>query len=491
MTTRYDTLLQRAQEHGQEHIFRFWSKLSEGDQRALLDQIESIDFALMDRLIETWIKKEPEAEHFKEIRPVPVIPCADDGSPEARAAWEAGEAALRAGRVGLFLVAGGQGTRLGFDGPKGAFPVAPLSGKTLFEYHADKIHSLQRRYGCTLPWYIMVSDTNAEETKAFFAAHDFFGLKEKDIKFLQQRMVPCVGDDGKFLLDGPGHLAMNPNGHGGCLPAMVENGVLDDARQRGIDILSYFQVDNWAVKVADPYFIGYHVLRNAEMSSKNHRKRKPRESVGVHCICDGECRIIEYSELDIYPQLLETDDDGKLKFYAGNPAIHVLSVDFVQRIYDDFDQFPWHRAHKKVAHLDTNGALVEPDAPNAYKFETFVFDALRFINHEPVALEITPPGEYTPIKSFEGDNSVLAARQSMANHWGSWIEEAGGTVPRDENGNVSVDIEINPRFALDLIEFLGNARDAEFPESGAIQIDEDGSIISEESLNDFPPEEEI
>lgn len=443
-----------AEAFGQEHLFRFWDELNGTERNELLGNIADIDFPRMQSLIEQWVLNEPAPERFQHIEPVPVITL---DAPDTGEAWDAGEAALRAGRVGLFLVAGGQGTRLGFDGPKGAYPIGPVTGKSLFAYHAEKILNLRRRYGCILPWYIMVSDANAAATEAFFAQHDFFGLGRAHVRFLRQRMAPCVDREGRFMLEEKHRLAMNPNGHGGCIPAMAENGVLANARERGVDLLSYFQVDNWAVKVADPRFIGYHVLRGAEMSSKNHRKNTPREAVGVHCLCDGKYHVIEYSELDIYPQLLETDAKGGVVYYAGNPAMHMLSVDFVQRMHDHFDAFPWHRAFKKIPFIDASGTLVKPEKPNGYKFETFVFDALSFIRHAPVAVEIERKGEYTPIKEFKGDNSVVAARQSMNRYWAEWLEAAGSAVPRREDGACAIDIEISPAFALYKEEFISKS----------------------------------
>ncbi len=466
-----------AESYGQEHVFSFWEQLNSEGRANLLEALDDIDFPLMQRLINDWVLNEPEAEHFAEIKPVPVISKVNPYRPDCIEALEAGEAALRAGEVGLFLVAGGQGTRLGFDGPKGAYPVGPVSGRSLFAFHAEKIHNLQNRYDCTLPWYIMVSETNGLETETFFQEHHYFGLDPHQVQFLKQRMVPCVDEAGKFMLESPDCLAKNPNGHGGCIPAMVENGVIKDASERGVKYLCYFQVDNWAVKVADPYFLGYHVLAQAQMSSKNHRKHAPREAVGVHCLCDGEYRVIEYSELDIYPQLLDTDPAGNVIYYAGNPAIHILSTKFVEDTFNRFDQFPWHRAHKKVPFINSEGELIEPATPNAYKFETFVFDALRFIDHKPVALEIEPPGEYTPIKSFTGENSVEGAWETMREYWATWLEAAGYSVPRDIEGKVAVRIEISPQFALDQKEFLDKAHNLSWPISGDIAIDQYGKFV--------------
>lgn len=472
-----NTVSSRLAEYGQDHILRFWDELNTDQRVALLRQIESIDLELMKRLADEWILNEPAPEHFDSIQPVPTIPPADSSQLSAREAWDAGEEALRCGRVGLLLVAGGQGTRLGFDGPKGSYPIGPISKRSLFSFHAEKIHNAQRHYGCILPWYIMVSDANEGQTRAFFAEHEHFGLDPKNIKFFTQRMVPCMDETGRFMLEEKYRLAMNPNGHGGTIPAVVECGIAHDARNRGVDTLSYFQVDNWALKPADPYFIGYHVLRRGEMSSKIHRKTEPRESVGVHCICDGQYRTIEYSELDIYPQLLETDDEGKPVYYAGNPAIHILSVEFIERVYRNFTEFPWHRAHKKIPYIDASGNKIKPDAPNGYKFETFVFDALRFAHHPPIALEISREGEYTPIKQFSGDNSVEEAWRSMAEYWAGWLEAVGHHVPRDAAGRVAVRIEISPQFAFSKHEFVEKAKGMEFPKNGDICILPDGTFL--------------
>ncbi len=469
---------QRLEKYGQQHVLRYYADLTDEQQNAFLAQIETVDFDLMKRLIDTWVLDEPPAESFTEIEPIPVIPRPDWSRHDAREAWDAGENTLRDGRVGLFLVAGGQGTRLGFDGPKGAYPIGPVSKRTLFEFHAEKIHNTQRRYGCVLPWYIMVSESNEQETRTFFRDHGFLGLSEDQIMFCRQKMVPCVDESGAFMLESPGRIAMNPNGHGGCIPAIVETGVRDHARERGIRLFSYFQVDNWAVKVADPFFIGYHVVRRAQMASKNHRKNDPREAVGTHCLCDGEYRVIEYSELDLYPQLLDTDDNGKPVHYAGNSAIHTISADFVESVYARYDSFPWHRAHKKIPCIDGEGNRVEPDQPNGYKFETFVFDALRFIDHEPVSLEIPRAGEYTPIKTYEGPNSVQAAWSTMRAYWAEWLEAAGCDIPRDDEGHVTVEIEISPQFALYKDEFCAKTTGWDWPDPGCdIAIGPDGNWI--------------
>lgn len=461
------------EEHGQGHILRFWEDLSEEERRHLADQVLGIDFSLVEGLVEAWVHGAPSPESFAAIEPVPVLPVASMDRPGDREAWDAGEAALAEGRVGLVLVAGGQGTRLGFDGPKGAYPIGPVSGRSLFAFHAEKIHNLQGRYGCILPWYIMVGESNGAATVDFFREHDFFGLREQDLIFFKQRMMPCVSEEGRFFLESRHALAMNPNGHGGSIPAMVESGVTKNARARGVEVLSYFQVDNWAVKVADPFFIGHHVLRGGEFSSKAQRKHDVREPAGVFCLCDGKPGVIEYTEFDIYPDLLETDSQGEPLHFAANAAMHVLSVDFIERVSDAFDTFPWHCSHKKIPYLDEKGALVQPDGPNGYKFETFVFDALRFSGRDPVVLEIDRAGEFTPIKQPTGAGSVEAARAAMAAYWGDWLEEAGCPLP----DGCEVSIEISPQFALTKEEFLEKTRGVVWPTHGHIAIDPRGRFL--------------
>lgn len=465
-------LASRLDQFGQEHVLRFWNKLAKEEQARLTAQIDALDLPLVDRLVKTWVTGTPEPQHFSRVEPVDVLPVPSDDQPRAREAKAAGEAALRAGRVGLVLVAGGQGTRLGFPGPKGTFPMGPITKRTLFQYHADRILHSQRAYGCTLPWYIMVGDTNEAATRAYFEENDYLGLDKADIHFFTQAMMPSVDEAGRILLDSPSSIAMSPNGHGGSIPAMVEKGIIADARRRGIDTLSYFQVDNWAINLADPYFIGYHLLNDGEFSSKVKRKTEPREAAGVFCLCDGKVRVLEYTELDIYPQLLDTDARGNLLFFGGNAAAHIISTAFIERVYANYDEFPWHCSHKKIAHVNERGERVQPDKPNGYKFETFVFDALVYAGGKQITLEIDRVAEFALAKQMTGPGSVEEARANMTAYWGSWLKAAGCA-----RSLVGVDIEISPVFASSREEFVAKARGLQWPASGSIAIDAHGRFV--------------
>ncbi|MCX8065274.1 MAG: UDPGP type 1 family protein [Candidatus Hydrogenedentes bacterium] len=471
-------LRELVEKYSQQHIFGHWDKLSKEQKAYLLNQISKIDFELMKRLTEIWIFNTPKPEVFNQIIPIPVISLNSSEDSREKEAYDCGEETLKLSEVGLFMVAGGQGTRLGFDKPKGTFPIGPVTKKSLFQYHAEKIINIQKRYNIELPWYIMVSETNELDTKNFFEQNDYFTLKKSNVIFATQSMVPCLDERGKFMLESPYSIAMNPNGHGGTIQTIIEKGLMEDMENRGIKFLSYFQVDNWAVKVADPRFIGYHVLNNAEMSSKIIRKNSLREAVGVHCICDNEYRVIEYSELDIYPQLLELNPDGSIKFYAGNPAMHIITIGFVKKVYNRFKDFPWHRAHKKIPYIDDSGNLIKPEKPNGYKFETFIFDALRYTSHHPVALEIQREGEYTPIKQLTGENSIESARKSMTKMWAKWLKKSGYNM--DEYiAHREHYIEITPVFALTEEEFLKKSRNFNWQiPSTSFAIDEQGNLIT-------------
>jgi len=367
--------------------------------------------------------------------------------PEEKQAWrrarEIGEDALRGGRVAAFLVAGGQGSRLGFDGPKGKFAISPLRGKTLFQLHAEKILALGRKYGRTIPWYIMTSKTNHKETVDFFKSNDFFGLESDHVSFFEQEMIPALGAEGQLLLESPGTVFMNPNGHGGSLSALKRSGALTDMRTRGVDLIYYFQVDNVLINICDPVFLGHHLEGGAEMSAKIVAKTDPDEKVGVLARVDGRLGVVEYSDLpDAAKRAI--DADGSLRFRAGSIAIHVFNREFVERETAGRLRLPWHVAHKKIACLNRAGQRVDPEKPNGYKFETFVFDALGDA-HKVRFLEVSREDEFSPVKNAEGQSSPETARRDMVRQFKRWLQAAGASVPQGA-------VEISPLFALESAE---------------------------------------
>jgi len=445
-------IISRVLEAGQGQVFRFWDTLTDTEKTSLISQLESIDFDLIDTLYSELAEQGASGIEQHDLEPAPYIALPRTASQQKRAlqAKTLGEQALRSGRVAAFLVAGGQGTRLGFDGPKGCFPASPVTGKTLFQIHAEKIAAASRKYNVPVPWYIMTSQANHSATVAYFEENSFLGLPRTDVMFFKQDMLPAVDKQGKLILDRPWHVFMNPNGHGGSFAALHNSGALDDMEKRSIDIISYFQVDNVLVTIIDPVFIGYHLMEKAEMSSKMAVKTGPGEKVGVFGIRDSRLVVVEYSDLS-EEQMTAANQDGSLQYGAGSIAIHLIQREFVRKNMQKGMRLPFHSAHKKIPFLDTEGNVTKPETPNGYKFETFVFDALSRTTASAI-MEIDRACEFSPVKNSDGIDSPDTAKQHMSNLFGSWLEKCGITVPRDKKGNVTVNIEISPLYAADAQE---------------------------------------
>jgi UDP-N-acetylglucosamine/UDP-N-acetylgalactosamine diphosphorylase len=332
--------------------------------------------------------------------------------------------------VGVFVVAGGQGTRLGFDRPKGAFPVGPVTSRSLFEIQAQKIRGLVRRLGAVVPWYVMTSPATDAETRALFDEAGCFGLDPADVMIFSQDVVPACDFAGRLILEAPHRIAESPNGHGGALLALQDAGALDDMARRGVDRIFYYQVDNPLVRIADPVFLGFHDLEGAQMSCKVIRKADPDEKVGVVATRDGRPGIVEYTELQD-PERSLRDDSGALVYWAGSIAIHVLDTDFVRRVGTDAPRFlPYHASAKKIPTIDSDGRDVAPDEPNGYKLERFVFDALPAAERVCV-LEVRPEEDFSPIKNAEGKDSPASARSDLDRQYRGWLAKAGVEVPAD------------------------------------------------------------
>src|SRR6185369_2535815 len=340
----------------QGHVFAFFDQLTADEKRRLLEEAAEIDLAEIERLTRTLLgSKTAAAVNVEGLAPAPYEKRPEHGGDAA--AWakakSVGEEALRGGRVAAFTVAGGQGTRLGYDGPKGTFRVTPVRQKPLFQVFAEKVLAAGRRYGKPIHWFIMTSHANHAATEAFFAENKFFGLERGRVHFFRQGRMPAVTLDGKVMLETKGSLALSPDGHGGSLRALDRSGALDLMKREGVDTLSYFQVDNPLVRCIDPAFIGWHVTRQSEMSSKMVPKAYAEEKVGHFCTQRGQTIVVEYSDLPMAMQR-ETDGTGQLRYLAGSIAIHVLDREFVRRMASGHENvaLPFHRADKKIPTVD-------------------------------------------------------------------------------------------------------------------------------------------
>ena len=410
----------------------------------LLAQIAGLNFADIARMRQV-LARPGAAAAVKGIKPAVVL---RPSVVEVERARRAGEKALREGKIGAVLVAGGQGSRLGFDGPKGCLAIGPISGATLFEIHCRKIVALERRHRCEIPFYIMTSRDNDAATRAFFAANRYFGLRRARVMFFVQGMWPALDVGGNVMVDRPGHIFMSPDGHGGTLAALRESGMLDDMTRRRLKTLFYFQVDNPLVEIADPVFVGLHGMWKADMSVKVCGKRDPEEGLGVVVKSGGRNRIVEYTELTAEQKNARLKS-GELKFNAGSVAIHMFSLAFMKKAASL--SLPLHAAHKKVPFCDERGRTIKPDAPNAFKFEKFIFDALPLARRTMV-LEFRREDEFSPVKNASGNDSPESTRKDMVRKFARWIEQCGVAIPCDPSGDPASLVEIDPCFAADAAE---------------------------------------
>lgn len=445
------TLRDQLQAARQGHLWDHLQRLPSAQARQLAEQLASLDWPLLvdlqTQLDARSLQPALPLDSDAITPPTPLVRCPAHPTPAERdrqqAARALGEEALRAGRVAALLVAGGQGTRLGFAHPKGMFPCGPLSKKSLFQWFAEQLTARGRKVGHEIPYLIMTSPATHAETVAFWTEHQRFGLAEHQLRFFCQGQLPAVdATTRQFLLSSPDQLALSPDGHGGLLRALLHSGLVADLEAQGIDLIYYHQVDNPTVKLCDPEFIGWHLLERAEVSTKVVAKRSAEERMGVAVNLAGRCQIIEYSDLpaDVARQ---TNPDGSLKIWAGSTAMHVFSLPFLKSMAATGVNLPFHIASKAVPYLDpTTGVLVQPAAPNALKFERFIFDVLPLAERSLI-VETDRPIEFNPIKNKAGEDSPQTATAALEQLHRGWLRQHGVTIADQ------VPVEISPLRALE------------------------------------------
>jgi UDP-N-acetylglucosamine/UDP-N-acetylgalactosamine diphosphorylase len=351
---------------------------------------------------------------------------------------------LKAGRVGVIIVAGGQGSRLGFEHAKGLYSIGPVSGASLLQIHLEKVLATSHRYGHSVPAYVMTSDATHDEQVAFLKDQKWFGLAPDDVFFFCQGTMPAVDAvTGKLLLAERDSLFLSPDGHGGMIAALAKSGALDDMRRRGIEHLFYLQVDNPLAPICDAELIGHHLLSRSELTSIAVEKQTPRDRVGNFATIDGRVQVIEYSDLpdDVAER---RDASGQLVFWAGSIAIHVFARSLFERAHATNGALPFHIAKKKVPSIDDAGRRVEPSEPNALKFERFIFDLLPMAANALV-VEYAERQVFAPLKNAAGaerDTAEYVQRMMIELH-SDWLRAAGTQVA------AGVPVELSPLWALD------------------------------------------
>lgn len=400
----YEEIKRDLAARGQEHLLSYYGELGEPERRELLDQIERINWE------ETALWKNPQNLSGKgEIRPISGLKISEIS--KRRAEFEAiGTEAVRNHKVGAVLLAGGQGTRLGSDAPKGAYDIGITRPVYIFERLVCNLLEVCGRVGAYVPLYIMTSDKNDRETRAFLAEHKYFGYPGEYIKFFVQDMAASVDFSGKILLEDKDRLALSPNGNGGWYSSLARAGLLADAEARGVEWFNVFAVDNVLQRIADPAFVGAAIEGGVNCAAKVVRKTLPEERVGVLCLEDGLPNVIEYYELT-QEMANARDEGGDLLYSDGVILNYLFRASKLKEIAAN--KIPVHVAKKKIPYFDGKGNKIVPAMENGYKFETLILDMIKLMG-SCLPYEVERNKEFAPIKNKTGTDSVETARLLLA-----------------------------------------------------------------------------
>jgi UDP-N-acetylglucosamine/UDP-N-acetylgalactosamine diphosphorylase len=447
---RYAEVKQLLDKYKQSHLLTFWSQLNEKQRHNLLNQIEQLEFNRIEENINRYVKKPASSglpKNFSAAPAYPAVPETAEQKEKYSRAKQVGTELISNGKVAAFVVAGGQGTRLGFDGPKGDFAISPVKNKTLFQLFAEQIAAAGRKYNFQPRWYIMTSPLNHAQILKIFGRNNFYGLEPKSVFIFQQGTEVNFSTDGEILLAEKDTLSASPDGHGGSLKALYKSGAAIDMKDRGVEYISYFQVDNPLINIFDPLFVGLHAIDKSEMSSKALVKAGPLEKVGNFCLADGKVMVIEYSDLP--DELAEKKNpDGSFVFSLGSVAIHMINRSFVEQLNIKGFALPYHKAVKKTPYIDLQtGRKIEPQKPNGIKLETFVFDALPLAQRS-IILEMLRSEGFAPVKNAVGTDSPQITKKMMIARAASWLAQAGIKIPTKPDGSIDCRIEIASSFAM-------------------------------------------
>lgn len=397
----YEDAYELLRKYGQEHVLAYYDELTDAEKKGLLEQIAEIDFHLFDVL------KEKDSNLAEQGVVTPSTPLQLEKIKEYDFAYRTlGNTAIQKGYLALVMLAGGQGTRLGFDGPKGTYNIGVTHELYIFECQIKNILNVIKTLGRWIHLYIMTSDKNYDATTAFFNEHQFFGYKTEYVHFFKQEMVPSVDFDGKILMESPSSICLSPNGNGGWFSSMERAGLVDHLRQEGIRYINVFAVDNVLQKIADPVFLGAMLMEDYQSAGKVVKKVNPDERVGMLCNLDGRPHIVEYYELT--EQMRDAKNaEGEYVYNYGVILNYIFPVDKLMTLLDE--NMPLHAAKKKIPYMNQNREFVNPTEPNGYKFETLALDMLQFMN-DCLPFEVVRDYEFAPIKNAEGVDSPESAR---------------------------------------------------------------------------------
>ena len=443
---------------GQGQVFTYWEELKPEERGTLYQQLRPIDPEHINHIADKAVNppkvdnedQKPKLEQLPDSATTSTI---DSKQGDLEKWYKSGLALMAENKVGVVLMAGGQGTRLGSSAPKGCYDIGLPSKKSLFQLQAERIYKLQQlasrtheREDVVLPWYIMTSGPTRKPTQQFFEDHKYFGLNRNNVIFFEQGVLPCISMDGKILLDTKGKVAVAPDGNGGLYNALINSGVVQDMEKRGVKHIHAYCVDNCLVKVADPTFVGFSAEKEVDIATKVVRKRNAKESVGLILQKNGKPDVVEYSEIDdATAEAKDPKDSNLLKFRAANIVNHYYSFQFLQSIPDWAHQLPHHVAKKKIPSIPLDsktGEQVKPDKPNGIKLEQFVFDCFPLLPMNKFAcMEVKREDEFSPLKNApgSGEDCPETSRKDILEQGKRFLEEAGATVTSEgEEGGVEI-----------------------------------------------------
>ncbi len=408
MNEKEEQVKELLKKYGQEHLLIKYDDMNQEQKEKLLNQILQINFEQILSLYEETKKKVEFANDI--IEPISYIDKTKLTEDEKNHYERIGGEAIKNGKLGYITMAGGQGTRLGHKGPKGTFEL--INGKTLFELICTTLKKGMEKYGAIIPWYIMTSRENHDDTVKFFKENNYFGYPGDAIFFFKQGELPMISSNGKILLGKDGFVKEAADGHGGIFEAIFEAHLIDDMKKKGLEWLFISGVDNPLVKMVDPIFIGLAIEKNYLAAGKSLVKSSPEEKVGVFCKRNGNPSVIEYTEIS--KELAEArDEKGELLYGEAHVIMNMFNIKALEKLWKN--KLPYHSAFKKAEYIDENGALVVPEAPNAYKFESFIFDAFSGLDNMLI-MRVKREEEFAPVKNAEGADSPETARKLYENY---------------------------------------------------------------------------
>lgn len=400
----YNEAYKKLEEYGQTHLLKYYDELSEDSKKSLLSQIENLDLSLLK------LTRKDESENARgKFEPLGAITI-DDIKENYDKYTATGIKAIQDKKVAVVLLAGGQGTRLGFEHPKGMFNIGVTKTLYIFECLVNNTMEVVKKAEQWVPFYIMTSEKNYDETVSFFKENNFFGYNSEYVHFFVQDMAPSVDMDGNIYLEAKDSISLSPNGNGGWFSSIAKAGLLEKIKNDGIEWINVFAVDNVLQRIADPTFIGAVIESGCESGGKVVSKADPDEKVGVLCLEDGKPSIVEYYEMT-EEMRTRREADGTLSYNYGVILNYLFRTEKLEKIMNDY--MPIHVVSKKIPYIDENAELVCPEEPNGYKFETLVLDMVH-MQDSCLSYEVVRNREFAPVKNPKGVDSVESARKLLA-----------------------------------------------------------------------------